>query len=130
MAQITASVAPYVAFPNFRRDVIVSVAIVIFLALFAWLSVRSSSPPAAVGVEAAPGMFYSGRALVQLRSISQRPHPVGSLEHNVVRDYILREISAQGLTPSVQKTTAVNRRWGGALRTGTVENLLARLPGT
>ena len=130
MAQITASVTPYIAVPNFRRDVIVSVAIVIFLGLFAWLSLRRSSPPAAVGAEAAPSVFSAERALVHLRSITQRPHPVGSLEHDVVRDYILREISAEGLTPSVQKTTAVNRRWGGVLRTGTVENLLARLPGT
>lgn len=130
MAQITSSVTPYIAAPSFRSDVIVSVAIVIFLGLFVWLSLRSSSPPAAIGSDAAPGVFSSGRALVQLRSITQRPHPIGSLEHDVVRDYILREISAQGLTPSVQKTTAVNRYWGGVLRTGTVQNLLARLEGT
>jgi hypothetical protein len=130
MAQITSSVTPYIAVPNFRGDVIVSAAIVIFLGLFVWLSLRCSSPPAAIGPDAAPSVFSSGRALVQLRSITQRPHPVGSLEHDVVRDYILREISAQGLTPSVQTATAVNRRWGGILRTGTVQNLLARLEGT
>ena len=130
MAQITSSVPPYIAVPTFRRDVIVSVVIVIFLGLFVWLSLRGSSPPAAIGPDAAPSVFSSGRALVQLRSITQKPHPVGSLEHDVVRDYILREISAQGLTPSVQRTTAVNRRRGGILRTGTVQNLLARLEGT
>lgn len=129
MAQITSSVPPYIAVPTFRRDVIVSVVIVIFLGLFVWLSLRGSSPPAAIGPDAAPSVFSSGRALVQLRSITQKPHPVGSLEHDVVRDYILREISAQGLTPSVQRTTAVNRRRGGILRTGTVENLVARLEG-
>ena len=129
MAQITSSVPPYIAVPTFRRDVIVSVVIVIFLGLFVWLSLRWSSPPAAIGPDAAPSVFSSGRALVQLRSITQKPHPVGSLEHDVVRDYILREISAQGLTPSVQRTTAVNRRRGGILRTGTVENLVARLEG-
>lgn len=130
MAQITSSATPYIAVPSFKGDVIVSVAIVIFLGLCAWFSLRASSPPAAVGLDAAPGVFSSGRALVQLRSITQKPHPVGSLEHDVVRDYILREISAQGLTPSVQSTTAVNRYWGGVLRTGTVQNLLARLEGT
>src|SRR5215213_10044670 len=130
MAQITSSVTPYIAVPTFRRDVIVSVTIAIFLGLFVWLSLRCSSPPTAIGPDAAPSLFSSGRALVQLRSITQRPHPVGSLEHDVVRDYILREISAEGLTPSVQRTTAVNRRWGGILRTGTVQNLLARLEGT
>lgn len=130
MAQITSSVTPYIAVPTFRRDVIVSVTIAIFLGLFVWLSLRWSGPPAAIGPDAAPSVFSSGRALVQLRSITQRPHPVGSLEHDVVRDYILREISAQGLTPSVQRTTAVNRHRGGILRTGMVENLLARLEGT
>lgn len=130
MAQITSTVTPYIAVPTFRRDVIVSVAIVIFLGLLVWLSLRSSSPPAAIGPDAAPGVFSSGRALVHLRAITQKPHPVGSLEHDVVRDYILREISAQGLIPSIQKTTAVNRRWGGVLRTGMVQNLVARLAGT
>ena len=130
MAQITSSVTPSIAVPTFRRDVILSVAIVIFLGLFVWLSLRWSNPPAAIGPDAAPSLFSSGRALVQLRAITQKPHPVGSLEHDVVRDYILREISAQGLTPSVQKTTAVNRRWVGVLRTGMVQNLLARLEGT
>lgn len=130
MAQITSSVPPYIAVPNFRGDVIVSVAIVISLGLFVWLSLHCSNPPTAIGPDAAPSLFSSGRALVQLRTITQRPHPVGSLEHDVVRDYILREISAQGLTPSVQRTTGVNRRRGGVLRTGMVENLLARLEGT
>lgn len=130
MAQTTSSVPTYIAVPNFRGDVIVSVAIVIVLGLFVWLSLRCSSPPTAIGPDAAPSLFSSGRAMVHLRSIAQRPHPVGSLEHDVVRDYILREISAQGLTPSVQRTTAVNRRRDGILRTGAVQNLLARLEGT
>lgn len=130
MAQITSSVTPYIAVTSFRRDVTVSVAIVLLLALFVWLGLRGSNPPKAIGPDAAPSLFSSGRAMVQLRSITQKPHPVGSLEHDVVRDYILREITAQGLTPSVQKTTAVNRRWVNVLRTGMVENLVARLEGT
>jgi hypothetical protein len=68
--------------------------------------------------------------MVSLRVIARSPHPVGSAEHAAVRDYILSEVAAQGLEPSVQKAAAVNRLWGGIMRAGTVENLLARLKGT
>lgn len=108
----------------------VCAATAILVALFASLSLHRASPPAAVGANAPPTEFSSGRAMGQLRVIAQSPHPVGSLEHTAVRDYILREIAAQGLEPSVQKTTAVNRYWGGIMRAGTVQNLLARLEGT
>ena len=108
----------------------VCAATAILVALFALLSVHRASPPAAVSADAPLSEFSSGRAMGQLRVIARSPHPIDSLEHMAVRDYILREIAAQGVEPSVQKTTAVNRHWGGILRAGTVQNLLARLEGT
>ena len=43
-----------------------------------------------------------------LAEISKAPHPVGSAAHTQVRDYILRELSALGLTPEIQETTVSN----------------------
>jgi hypothetical protein len=112
-----------------RREVAIGVAAVILIALFAALSLRREGPPFAVGDGAPPTEFSSARALERLRVIAQSPHPVGSAAHAMVRDYLLRELAAQGLVPSVQRATAVNRQWGGILRAGLVENVLARLKG-
>jgi hypothetical protein len=61
--------------------------------------------------------FTSGRALAHLAVIARKPHPVGSLEHQQVRDYILRELSELGLSPQLQTIPGV-------------DNILARKQGT
>lgn len=82
--------------------------------------------------DAPPTEFSSGRALKHLRVIAARPHPTGSLEHGRVREYILKELAAQGLQPEVQQATGVLA--GGApgrpVSAATVRNVLARLRGT
>jgi hypothetical protein len=86
--------------------------------------------PAEVPENAAATEFSSARALQKLRTISARPHPIGSPDHAVVRDYIFRELSNLGLTPETQKTIAVNTRWGSPFPTASVQNVLARIKGT
>jgi Peptidase family M28 len=130
MIQLTSTVSPRARTAGVRREVAVCLAVVAFVALLAALSVHRAGPPAAVGAGAPPTEFSSGRAMGQLRVIARNPHPVGSAEHAAVREYIMRELAAQGLEPSVQKATAVNRLWEGILRAGTVENVVTRLEGT
>src|SRR5205814_3510336 len=43
-----------------------------------------------------------------LAVIASKPHPVGSPEHTQVRDYILRELTAMGLSPQLQTTPAIS----------------------
>jgi hypothetical protein len=71
------------------------------------------------------GEFSAGRALETVRAIAQRPHPVGSAEHDRVRDYVLGEFSRLDIAPEIQAGIGSFRRY-----TGKVENILARLPGT
>lgn len=71
------------------------------------------------------GEFSAERAMVTVRAIAQRPHPVGSADHDRVRDYVLGEFTRLGLTPATQAGTGTFRRY-----TGKVENILARLSGT
>src|SRR5687768_2382947 len=130
MVELTSSVRPRASLPTLGRDIVVCAATAILITFFALFSVHSTSPPATVSADATLSEFSSGRAMEQLRVIARSPHPIGSLEHMAVRDYILREIAAHGFEPSVQKTTAVNRHWGGIMHAGTVQNLLARLEGT
>ncbi|MCA1635274.1 MAG: M20/M25/M40 family metallo-hydrolase, partial [Acidobacteria bacterium] len=101
----------------------------LFLVLLSSLAIYRLTPPAAVAADAPAAEFSSGRALKHLEVISRSPHAVGTTEHAAVRDYILRQLTALGVTPEVQKTTVVNKS-GNNLRVATVENILARLKGT
>jgi hypothetical protein len=79
--------------------------------------------PAPLPAGAPAGEFSAQRAMVTVRAIAQRPHPVGSADHDRVRDFVLGEFTRLGLSPTTQQGFDL-------LRTRRVENILARLPGT
>ncbi|HEX5975534.1 MAG TPA: M20/M25/M40 family metallo-hydrolase, partial [Rubrobacteraceae bacterium] len=62
--------------------------------------------------------------------IAREPHPVGSPENARVRDYLVRQISAMGLRPEVQKTTVFWADPDEAGKATNVENILVRIEGT
>ncbi len=95
-------------------------AVVAILALF----------PPAVATNVPANEFSAARAREYLKPIAQKPHPIGSAAHAEVRDYIVGELTKLGLQPQVQRTTAVNTFWGYPNRAATVENIVAKLPGT
>ncbi len=74
-----------------------------------------------------PDAFSADRALIHLNAFATAPHPIGSSEHDRVRDYLVSRLTAHGLTPEIQRTTGVTPRYEVA---GTVENIVARLKGT
>lgn len=78
-------------------------------------------PPAVA--EGAPATeFSSVRALKHLSVIAQRPHPVGSAEHQVVRDYLVRELSRLNGPPEIQTAARDNQP--------PLQNILLRLKGS
>ena len=99
------------------------------IALPAAFSIYRQTPPAAVRATAPLVEFSSERAMQRLEVIAQKPHPMGSLEHSQVRDYLLKELETAGLQPELQKTTGINFQ-SGRILAGTVQNIVARLPGT
>ncbi len=102
----------------------------ILLALAAWLAVRPIVvPPAALPASAPPDTFSAGRALEHLRVIAAQPHPVGSPANLKVRDYIVQQIRAMGLTPVVQEATGTVPGSLG-LMSAHLYNILARINGT
>lgn len=103
---------------------------VLFVAAFVALSIYRQELPSSQPANAALNVFSSGRAMKYLEVIARKPHPIGSVEHDVVRDYIMRELTALGVNPSVQSTTAADPNWGGLIRAGRVQNIVARLKGT
>jgi hypothetical protein len=55
---------------------------------------------------------------------------MGSAEHAAVRDYIITQLKALGVTPEVQRATVVSEPGASPVIAGSVENIFARLPGS
>lgn len=99
---------------------------------FVFLAIDHIEPPPAVAADAPPTDFSAARAMRHVQAISERPHPMGSAEHARVGEYIRGELTALGLSPEVQVTSAVTRQPPPMRRivAGTVRNIAARLEGS
>src|SRR5882672_9723418 len=97
------------------------------IAAAAWLAIALQEPPSPGGGELPAKDFSARRAMLDVRAIAERPHPIGSADHARVREHIVGRLRALGLEPQLQETTAVFAKDGVA---GRVTNILARLKGT
>ena len=97
------------------------------LALCAISILRTARPPRAVPASAPDTAFSAERAMRHVEQIAQRPHSLGSADHDRVRDYIVAQLTTLGMQPQVQHATAIGTRYREA---GRVENILARIPGS
>lgn len=97
------------------------------LLLCALSILRVARPPSPVAATAPDTVFSAERAMAHVKQIAQRPHPMGSADHDRVRDYIVGQLSALGLAPQIQETTAIGTRYQEA---GRVQNIIARVPGS
>lgn len=118
------------AISTLRPGALVVLAMLAALACVAYFAVARLEPPATVAADAPPAEFSSARAMKWVRAVATKPHPMGTSANREVRDYLVGELTAIGLTPEVQRTTSMNLRWGGIIPAGTVENVLARVKGT
>jgi len=98
----------------------------LFVAICIVFAEHVSRPPRAIPENAPPTAFSAKRAMKHVVAIAQRPHPIGSAEHDRVRDYLVAQLSILGLEPEVQHATGVGTRYADA---GRVQNILARIPG-
>jgi Peptidase family M28 len=99
---------------------------VLFVAICVLFAERASRPPGAIPESAPPTVFSAERAMKHVVAIAQRPHPIGSAEHDRVRDYLVAQLSNLGLEPQIQNATGVGTRYAAA---GRVQNILARIAG-
>lgn len=88
-------------------------------------------PPAPLPPTAPPALFSAGRAEEVLQEIlgDTGPHPIGSASHEVVRERIVSRLESLGYTPTVQETAACRSYDGASAICGSVQNILAELPG-
>lgn len=101
------------------------------------IGVLTLQAPRPVGADAPATDFSSDRAMVDIRAIAQRPHPVGSPDHARVQAYLIQRMTALGLQTSTQtgplSPGAIRRleRAGGdpAAADYSATNLIGVLPG-
>lgn len=101
-------------------------AVALWLIFLVGLGVVGNEPPPVVPETAPASEFSAARALRHLRVIAAKPHPVGSLENQRVREYLVEQLSTLGLDPQVQEATGFAA--GGSVA-ATVHNILARKKG-
>jgi len=105
------------------------------LALALLIAVLTLQSPRPAPVSAPETSFSAARAMVDVREIAQRPHPVGSADHARVGAYLLQRMQALGLQTSTQpgplSPRAVQRieRGGGSATGIELTNLIGVLPG-
>ena len=86
------------------------------LALLAIAILRVSRPPSPVAATAPDTVFSAERALRHVEQIAVRPHPMGSAEHDRVRDYIVAQLTQLGIKPQIQLSTGIGTRYQEAGR--------------
>ena len=87
------------------------------LAVLCAISVlRVTRPPSPVPATAPDTVFSAERAMRHVEAIAVRPHPMGSADHDRVRDYVMEQLTALGLKPQLQVTTAIGTRYQAAGR--------------
>ena len=101
--------------------------ILLFVLLVAGVCAFREGTPDPLPASSAQDVFSADRALVCLNAFTTAPHPIGSAEHDRVRDYLVSQFTSLGVTPEIQRATGVTARYEVA---GTVENIVARLKGT
>ncbi|MDI1306197.1 MAG: M28 family peptidase, partial [bacterium] len=70
--------------------------------------------------------FSTKRALAQVKAISKQPHYVSSENHEVVANYLIKELNKLGLETTVQEGYTLSD-WGNLVKS---KNILARIKGT
>jgi acetylornithine deacetylase/succinyl-diaminopimelate desuccinylase-like protein len=93
------------------------------------ISLLQLQSPKAVSSDSATTEFSAERAFSHLKEFAVSPHPLGSKEHDRVRDYLVQELETLGLAPEIQKVNSLNlpRTWVAG---GMVENIVAKIDGT
>lgn len=72
---------------------------VVFVASISWLAIDRQAPPPVVPATAPASEFSADRAMVHVRKIAERPHPLGSPENAKVFAYLTSVLTDLGANP-------------------------------
>ncbi|MEU5870990.1 M28 family peptidase [Glycomyces sp. NPDC047369] len=89
------------------------------------------TPPAPAAADAPADEFSADRAWSTVEAMAVEPHPMGTAEHDRVRDLLAADLESLGFDVEIQTELARDSGEGDALvRFGVVDNIVATLPGT
>ena len=100
------------------------------LILVGLVAIWSIEPPRAADLNAPATEFSAARAMRDVQTIAQKPHPIGSAENDRVREYLVGRLRELGANPEVQTTTVARNTPFGPDKWAVVNNLVAKVPGT
>ncbi len=99
----------------------------LFLILLAvYWSFRSAMPTYSEDINTTEAVFSTDRALAHVKTISEKPHGVGSPAHTKVRNYIISQLQSLGLETTIQEGYTASD-WKNLSK---VTNILARIKGS
>lgn len=113
--------------PYVRNAVIYGLPFIIALFVI-WVSFLQFHSPEVVPHNARSDQFSSERAMDYIEKFAVKPHPIGSEEHDKVKEYLVSTLTDQGVFPEIHSVERVLSPWG-ILYEGKVENIVARIPG-
>ena len=111
---------------NFPHMLKKAIAVVLIVSAIYW-SFFALMPTHISDLKTEPTAFCSERALIHLKNITKKPHYVGSDEHEVVKNYLVKELNALGLETQIQEAYSQNKKWGSIVKP---KNILTRIKGS
>lgn len=84
--------------------------------------------PTPIPADAPPSVFSATRAFADIRAIAQRPHPVGTADHDRVRAYLVDRLAAMDLAPQ-QQAERITNAFAARVISAPVANIAAILKG-
>jgi hypothetical protein len=112
------------------------VALVAAVVAMVWIGIHAAQPPAAIPVSGPPTSFSAARAMVDVRTIAMRPHPVASADNARVRAYLAARLHALGIVSEERRYLidpegyATLHRWNPRTSLATeIVDLVGVLPG-
>lgn len=104
----------------------VTVGAILFLSGIIFWIFFAMMPQSVSNVEGSLSEFSTQRALKKLAKISEKPHHVGTENHQVVANFLIKELENLGLETTVQEGYTLTD-WGNLVKS---KNILARIKGT
>jgi hypothetical protein len=101
----------------------------IFIISLAILSVRALHAPQPLAATAPENEFSAERALIHVRQIATKSHPLGSPEDDAARNYLVAQLTILGLQPQIFSSLGVDPT-ARLIIAGKTNDIVGRIPGT
>ena len=115
-----------------KRDFTIGMTLLLLIVVIPFLGFQLNKAPKAKPENAPLSEFSAARAMKHLEKIAAEPHPIGSVAHTRVRDYIIEELKKMGVEPEIQTAEVFypgSLSGAGTWLAATVRNIIVKLPG-